>query len=194
MPARVLPSTDKRARLGVIALIFALHAALIFGLRGTASLPDRESITYMDISNRNPAPPEPVIISKPKPSITSTLRNADGRTMRAEPAAYPKASPNEPAPADADTPAPATAPIPNAPLDLDRLRGMARQDERSRIKSPLERQRENERAVRTVETHLAEAAKRGARKNCQTDYAGYGLFAAIPLVYGTLTDDGCKWK
>lgn len=69
-----------------------------------------------------------------------------------------------------------------------------RNNERNRIKDPLEAVHQGEHVNRTVEAAVAKGAKEGARKNCQTDYAGYGLLAVLPLAYGTLTDKGCKWK
>ena len=81
-----------------------------------------------------------------------------------------------------------------APVDIGRLRALAREDEKNRVKTPLEKLQERERSVRTIETTVADAAARGARKDCQTAYGGAGVFAIVPLLYGTLTDDGCKWK
>lgn len=80
------------------------------------------------------------------------------------------------------------------PLDVDGLRALARADEKSRVKTPLEKLHEREHIVRNIESKVADGAARAARKNCQTDYAGGGVFAIVPLLYGTLTDDGCKWK
>ena len=193
-PANSFSASDKRTRIALIALVCSLHAALIFGWRGTAPLPNRESVTYMDIWHREALLQKPATTLDRPSQAPGTPRNAATRTRRAEPAAHPAPSPGALTRSDAEQPDPAPAPIPDARLDLDSLRSQARQGEKNRIKSPLERQREDERAARTVETQIAEAAKRGARKNCQTDYAGYGLFAAIPLVYGSLTDNGCKWK
>lgn len=81
-------------------------------------------------------------------------------------------------------------------LDMNLLRKLARDDEKQRIKSPLEQVREHEHINRSIEAQVANAAERGARKDCQTAYSSgsAGILALVPLLYGTLTDDGCKWK
>ncbi len=118
----------------------------------------------------------------------------------------PLAAPAEPAGAKAATPAvetvPADAVLESAapdfaaapkPLDIDQLRKQAAKNDTD-FKTPLDKVREQELRKKSIETAVAAAAKAGARKDCQNGYAGFGLLAIIPILYGTVTDNGCKWK
>jgi len=86
------------------------------------------------------------------------------------------------------------ASLPPPALDIEHLRALARDDERQRVKTPLEELHDKQRVSHSIETKIAEAAVHSIRKDCQTAYGSAGIFALVPLIYGTLTDDGCKWK
>lgn len=79
-------------------------------------------------------------------------------------------------------------------LDLHALRAQILENERNRKKTPQEALRESQFIAGTIEVRIAKAAKQAERKDCQTAYAGFGLFAIIPLTISSISDKGCKWK
>jgi hypothetical protein len=177
-------------RVGVLALACLLHVALLSSWEKTMPLALPPLVTHVEIYRLPAAPPEPApAAERQRPARPPARLQPQSKA----------AAMNEPTPprAEADL-RPSTPPgSADAPLDIERLRGVARSDERDRVKTPLERLRDGERAQsapRGIESKVAEAAVRSARKDCQTGYAGYGLFAALPLIYGTVTENGCKWK
>ncbi|PRC92029.1 hypothetical protein S2091_3371 [Solimicrobium silvestre] len=102
----------------------------------------------------------------------------------------------EQTPSTSENPAVPLAPTesPNR-LDLEALRNQAVVDDKNRIRSPQEKTQGNETLTGSLETHLADAAERGAKKDCKTTYADNSIFTGlarlIPITYGALTDK-CK--
>lgn len=211
-------------RFGLILMIGLLHLWVFFGYRATIQIPKGTASRYIEIWNvTRPATPVAIPLPPvrprnwPAPSRRdrppSLAREATSRTQQTQPArpAEPAARlalKDQLAPSSSGTPAgqgenssgfsgdPGTVPTAPRPLNMDQLRKLARDGERQRVKSPLEQVRENEHVNRSIETHVANAATRAARKDCQTAYSSgsAGILALIPLIYGTVTDDGCKWK
>jgi len=79
-------------------------------------------------------------------------------------------------------------------LDPVHLREMARNNEKSRVKSDRERIRDGEQVDRTIETRIATAAKKAVRPDCEKAFSGYGILGLIPLAASTVADVGCKWR
>lgn len=114
---------------------------------------------------------------------------------------------SEPAPRRVDTSASDTAPQPDeAPaalphpvtrrVDMDAVRAAARQFERERVPTGIERVREAERFRAQDDNDAARAIKKAERPDCRTAYGGgtkANILALIPLAIDTLTDHGCKW-
>ena len=79
-------------------------------------------------------------------------------------------------------------------IDKDKLRAMVLADDKKREISPIEKLRAEQHIDKTLEAKIGDAARRGARKDCQTAYQGAGVLAVIPLLIDTVSDPGCKWK
>ncbi len=43
------------------------------------------------------------------------------------------------------------------------------------------------------ESKLAREMQKAAQPDCRSAYAGMGLLAALPLLWDTATDTGCRW-
>lgn len=208
---------NKRLQFGLILTIFLVHVWVFYGF-DKVEIPKHNTLNYMEVWNVTTPQTRPKPIDVPPiPSagararlLAPVARMAAQQAVQALPSERMQGLPRDDAApvATASVPAqgagephdpldyhPVTgAKSPSEPLDVDRLRMLARNDERQRVKFPLERVREKERINSSIEARLGKAAARAARKNCQTDYGGAGVFAIVPLLYGTLTDDGCKWK
>ncbi|MES2317266.1 MAG: hypothetical protein V4631_07185 [Pseudomonadota bacterium] len=90
----------------------------------------------------------------------------------------------------------ADAPTNDAPaLNIDELRAAARDNERKRIRTGLERVREEEALAASKEASAARAIGRAARQECRTAYAdtAFNIFKVIPLTLAAVSDKGCKW-
>ena len=85
-------------------------------------------------------------------------------------------------------------PVETQTIDKDKLRAMVLADDKKREISPIEKLRAEQHIDKTLEAKIGDAARRGARKDCQTAYQGAGVFAVIPLLIDTVSDKGCKWK
>lgn len=203
----------KRSPLALI--IVALHAWVFLSGHKALQLPTTGPRQYIEVWNVAPTPSDqyaPAIKTTKQtelqmrksarlaeyspPAAARPINPAINIAGSAPPIAAPAVSP--PA-ADPDDPFDTGRLSPKkenalSPVDIDRLRAQARDDEKNRIKTPLERLHEREHIVRTIESKVADGAASAARKDCQTAYGGAGVFAIVPLLYGTLTDDGCKWK
>jgi hypothetical protein len=184
---------SKRPYPTTLIVIAALHLGLLLVV-AKPKLPAHGSVSYMELlppvqfkpkarplaSTAAAQPSRPVVVSRrqpPKPADVGV--------------AAPALEPAQPdAPAESAAPDFAAAP---KPLDIDQLRKQAAKND-SDFKTPLDKVREGERRHKSIETTVAAAAKAGARKDCQNGYAGLGILAIIPILYGTVTDNGCKWK
>lgn len=93
--------------------------------------------------------------------------------------------------------APAAPPAPAARrIDMDAVRAAARQFERERVPTGIERVREAELFREKDDNDAARAIKKAERPDCRHAYGGgtkANIFALIPLAIDTLTDHGCKW-
>jgi hypothetical protein len=199
-------------RIWLLGLLLLLHLALLLTLRparvpGASSGPRHELIVWQPVRPMlSPKTPTPPLASPARPAT----RSAPLPHSLARPTVQAARQPAQPTPPTPDVPAeaatapavaqsPEAAPATPAPaaapaLDRSALLAAIRNNEKNRSKDPLEALHQSEHVNRGVETAVAKGAKEGARKNCQTDYGGYGLFAVIPVLYGTVTDKGCKWK
>lgn len=133
-----------------------------------------------------PPPPIPVQVMVPVPP-------APGRaaTSSSEPA---RPADEAPAPVD-EVPAPVSSPA-RPRVDMNAVRAAARQLERERVPTALDRIREAERYRAPDDNDAARAIKKTARPDCRHAYGGgthANLLALIPLAIDTLTDHGCKW-
>ncbi len=201
-------------------LLLVLHLALLWQLQGPGNWrmergPTQEMILWQlpqprppstspatplppvlpKVSRAAPLPPtapRPRAVPRPEKPARTTAPDAVSDAV-STPAGPVLAQPAESAKSAESTPA---APEPTAAPLLDRaaLSAAIRNNERNRSKDPLEAVHQREHINRSVEAAVAKGAKEGARKDCQTAYAGAGLLAVLPLAFGTLTDKGCKWK
>ncbi len=187
----------QRAYPTTLIVIAALHLGLLMLVLARPEAPPTGTVSYMDLLP--PVQPKP----KPKPPASQpskpAARQAAGvRRAPAAPAEVASAAIASPvdnaAPADEllESAAPDFAAAPKA-LDIDQLRRQAAKNDQD-AKTPLDRVREQELRRRSIETTVAAAAKAGARKDCQTAFAGIGILAIIPLLASAVTDVGCKWK
>jgi hypothetical protein len=79
---------------------------------------------------------------------------------------------------------------------MDAVRASARQFERERVPTGLDRVREAERHRTVDDNDAARAIKKAARPDCRTAYGGgtkANVFLLIPLAIDAITDSGCKW-
>jgi hypothetical protein len=190
---------DKRPRTQHLALavIAALHLGLLALVLIKPKVQPGGVVTYMDLLRVVPIVPKPqakpVPSAKPAQTTTRTAVRPKPATAAEPVAAQADALPGAIATAPPESAAPDFAAA-SVPLNLDQMRRQAALNERERVKTPMEKVHEEELRRKSVETAVAAAAKAGARKDCQNGYGGLGIFAIIPLVYGTVTDKGCKWK
>ena len=191
-------------RAGSGALIVLAHVLFVLALLHYASpRPDNHStpVDYIAFAFIV-APVKPVLQARsaPPPVAVQAVRAPHIATPRAMPAspepmtiiALPEEAPSA-APAETAT-APASAPT--GKLDMESLRGLARQVEKERVPTALERARTAEQLRARDDTRLSRAISEAKRPDCQTKYSGgdkLDLIRLIPLAIDTLTDTGCKW-
>lgn len=192
------------SRAGSGALIMLAHVLFVLALLHYASpRPDSHStpVDYIAFAFIV-APVKPVLQTRSAPPpvavpAVQAPRIAMPRAMPASPEpmtiiALPEETPSA-APAETAT-APASAP--NGKLDMESLRGLARQVEKERVPTALERVRTAEQLRARDDTRLSRAISEAKRPDCQTKYSGgdkLDLIRLIPLAIDTLTDTGCKW-
>ncbi len=80
-----------------------------------------------------------------------------------------------------------------SPLDLDQLRGAARQLGKQQKPDTIAQIQESHRRDQRMETQLGQNVAKAAKKDCLKAYSGIGLLAVIPLAVSTVVDTGCKW-
>jgi hypothetical protein len=196
-----------RSRAGSIAFIVLAHVLFVLALVHYASpRPDNDSapVDYIAfafiVAPEKPVPvPAPQARSAPPPVAVPTVRPPRIATPRAMPAspepitiiAPPQETPATPA---ETTTAPASAPT--GKLDMESLRGLARQVEKERVPTALERVRTAEQLRGADDNNLSRAIKRAKNPDCQKKYAGgtnANLLLLIPLAIDTITGTGCTW-
>ena len=185
-------------RAGPGALIVLAHLvffAVLIRYAGAPSTRDEQGaaryVSFVLLPEKaGPAPAEVVAVRPPLP------RKRMAAVQREE--AAPAQAVQAPATQDA-------APEPEASevvvsqgnrLDMEALRSAARQADRERVPTALERLREAEQMRSQDDSPLVRGIQRAKRPNCQTAYSGgdkLNLIMLIPLVVDTVTDKGCKW-
>lgn len=183
-------------RLLAVAGVVGLHVLLWvgFALKRPATGPADVRVTYADlrlIEPRKPAVPPADLQSAPQPAAPRVAARRSAAPIQlhpAEPAPEVTAAPDE-APAQSDL-------LPPAPqgqaIDVEALRSAARDYERTREKSPIEKHRAQLRDEQRRDV-AAEAIAKSARGDCRNAYSGLGLLALIPLAVDAVRDGGCKW-
>jgi hypothetical protein len=198
------------SRVGSVAFIVLAHVLFVLALVHYASpRPDNAStpVDYIAfafiVAPEKPVPPPapmPQARSAPPPVAAPAVRPTRIATQRATPAppeaitiiTLPEEIPSA-APAETTT-APATAPT--GKLDMESLRGLARQVEKERVPTALERVRTAEQLRSADDTNLSRAIKKAKNPDCQKKYAGgtnVNLLLLIPLAIDTITGTGCTW-
>jgi len=79
---------------------------------------------------------------------------------------------------------------------MESLRGLARQVEKERVPTALERVGTAEQLRGSDDTNLSRAIKKAKNPDCQKKYAGgtnVNLLLLIPLAIDTITGTGCTW-
>lgn len=189
----------RQGRLPVLLAIVLLH--VLFFLCWSAKihkLPRTEASVLLPVWNvieptrklpDNPVKPHTDVAP---PAVRQPVQKSTQKTLPAPTEVQPSVPQAEPAPPVATSPA-ATSPA--APrLDYDGIRNQALDMDKHRDITPAERLHQEQFVPHTVESGMADAAKRGTRGDCQTAYAGAGLLAVVPLLIDTVTNRGCKWK
>jgi len=195
-----------RSRAGSVAFIVLAHVLFVLALLHYASpRPDNDStpVDYIAfafiVAPEKPAP-VPQARSAPPPVAAQVVRLARIATPRAMPAppepmtiiAPPQETPSA-APAETTT---ATASAPTGKLDMESLRGLARQVEKERVPTALERVRTAEQMSSRDDNKLSRAINEAKRPDCQKKYSGgdkLNLIRLIPLAIDTITGTGCNW-
>ena len=200
----VMQEQGTTTRAGSGALIVLAHVLFVLALLHYASpRPDSHStpVEYIAFAFIV-APVKPVLQARsaPPPVAVPAVRAPRIATPRAMPAspepmtiiALPEETPSA-APAETAT-APASAPT--GKLDMESLRGLARQVEKERVPTALERVRTAEQLRARDDTRLSRAISEAKRPDCQTKYSGgdkLDLIRLIPLAIDTITGTGCNW-
>ncbi len=206
-PAGAMPA---RARAWAWGISLVAHGAalawLLHALPQQRAHPDdtRPEVRFVLVTPRAAAP-APTPLPKPAPRPVPAARAAAPAAPAAPitPVAAPRAA-STPRPAPAPqaiampegTPAPAFT-VPAQPdagagggFDMAAARGAAR----AAVADP-DGIGPGRRPLRATRDETLGRAIDGARNgDCQTQYAGMGLMALIPLAKDTLTGSGCKWK
>jgi len=198
------------SRAGSVAFIVLAHVLFVLALVHYASpRPDNASmqVDYIAfafiVAPEKPVPPPapmPQARSTPPPVAVPAVRPPRIVTTRPTPASPepitiitpPQETPSA-TPAETTT-APASAPT--GKLDLESLRGLARQVEKERVPTALERVRTAEQLRGADDNNLSRAIKRAKNPDCQKKYAGgtnVNLLLLIPLAIDTITGTGCTW-
>lgn len=194
-------------RVSSVALIVLAHVLFVLALLHYASpRPDNASTPVDYIAFAFIVVPVPV----PVPQARSAPPTVDVPAVRPPRLTTPRAMPASAEPITIITPseqtasatptervtAPAPASAPTEKLDMESLRGLARQVEKERVPTALERVRTAEQMRARDDSKLSRAINEAKRPDCQTKYSGgdkLDLIRLIPLAIDTITDTGCKW-
>jgi len=197
-----------RSRAGSVAFIVLAHVLFVLALVHYASPRPENASTPVDyiafafiVAPEKPVPvPAPQARSAPPPVAAQVVRSARIATPRAMPASpEPMTIITQPQETPSATPTETTtapAPAPTGKLDMESLRGVARQVEKERVSTALERVRTAEQLRGADDNNLARAIKRAKNPDCQKKYAGgtdANLLLLIPLAIDTITGTGCTW-
>lgn len=188
-----------------LAAVVALHALVWFAAgvgAPDAGQPEPE-IAYVDLRLIAPQPvrppPPPAVVAEwvrapvvPRARLTAPAPPAQSPQTEPAATAAPAAPAVELLPAEPAPAPPSQAERAGPPLDIEALRTAARDYERTRERSPIEKHREQLRKEQHRDA-AAEAIAKSARGDCRNAYAGLSLLAIIPIVVDTVRDKGCKW-
>jgi hypothetical protein len=192
------------SRVGSVAFIVLAHVLFVLALVHYASpRPDNDSapvdyIAFAFIVAPEKPVPVPQARSTPPPIAVQVVRPPRIATPRAMPAS-PEPMTIITSPEDTPSATPAettTAPAPTGKLDMESLRSLARQVEKERVPTALERVRTAEQLRSADDTNLSRAIKKAKNPDCQKKYAGgtnVNLLLLIPLAIDTITGTGCTW-
>jgi hypothetical protein len=192
------------SRVGSVAFIVLAHVLFVLALVHYASpRPDNAStpvdyIAFAFIVAPEKPVPVPQARSAPPPVTVLAVRPTRIATPRAMPAS-PEPMTIITSPEDTPSATPAettTAPAPTGKLDMESLRSLARQVEKERVPTALERVRTAEQLRSADDTNLSRAIKKAKNPDCQKKYAGgtnVNLLLLIPLAIDTITGTGCTW-
>ena len=199
-----------RSRAGSVAFIVLAHVLFVLALLHYASPRTDNASTPVDyitfafiVAPEKPVPPPapmPQARSAPPPVAAQVVRSARIATPRATPASpepitiiTPQQETPSAMPAETTT---APAPAPTGKLDMESLRGLARQVEKERVPTALERMRTAEQMSSRDDNKLSRAINEAKRPDCQKKYSGgdkLNLILLIPLAIDTITGTGCNW-
>lgn len=199
-----------RSRAGSVAFIVLAHVLFVLALLHYASPRTDNASTPVDYITFAfiVAPEKPVPPPAPMPQARSASPPVAAHVVRSARIATPRATPASPEPITIITPQQETpsampaetttapAPAPTGKLDMESLRGLARQVEKERVPTALERVRTAEQLRGADDNNLARAIKRAKNPDCQKKYAGgtdANLLLLIPLAIDTITGTGCTW-
>ena len=170
-------------------ILFVLALLHFTGARGDTDSTPADYIAFVFI----PAP------AKSTPEVKMAPAPVVGPRRMAAPREQPASSPAPivvvPQAAAPDAP-PQAATAATGKLDMESLRSAARQVEKERVPTSLERLRTAEQMQAREESSLARKISEAKRPDCQTKYSGgtsLDLLRLIPLAIDTITDTGCKW-
>jgi len=192
-----------RSRAGSIALIVLAHVLFVLALLHYASpRPDNASTPVDYIAFAFIVAPVPQARSAPPPIVLPAVRPsriATPRAMPASPEPITIIAPAEQAasatPTESVT-APAPASAPTGKLDMESLRGLARQVEKEHVPTAVERVRTAEQMRSRDDNKLSRAINEAKSPDCQKKYSGgdkLNLILLVPLAIDTITGTGCKW-
>ena len=181
----------------VFSAILLLHMVLLsfFYVNAPAQNKDNKKYTTVWLFSSLPKPSKTVTARTDfAPSVVKPARNIATQKNNATPNSL-NAPLNLPLPITEQAKSETTInPLETQTIDKEKLRAMVLADDKKREITPLEKLRQEQHIDKTVEAKIGDAARRSARKDCQTAYQGAGILAVIPLVIDTISDNGCKWK
>ena len=194
---RVPDGWKLRSRIGPAALIVLAHIVLVVVLiryAGTPSARDKTvNATYIAFTMIavTAKPPAPAVIASPP--LRRDRRAIAHRVQPASPVPVHIAAILE---SDVRAPDAEGQPVQPGTLDMEGLRIAARDAQRERGPTALERQRDSEPLRADDDSTLAREIRKAKRPSCQTAYAGgekANLLLLVPLAIDTITGKGCKW-
>ena len=179
----------------IFCVTLLLHMALLSFFYINAQTKNKDTKNYTTVWLLSSPPNRPKTVTAPivsAPSVTKPASNSAAQknnsppNLLAEPLFLPRPERTK-VETTLDTSEPRI-------IDKDKLRAMVLADDKKREISPIEKLRAEQHIDKTLEAKIGDAARRGARKDCQTAYQGAGVLAVIPLLIDTVSDNGCKWK
>jgi len=176
-------------------MVLVLHALIWFALAGHRQAEDQpaSNITYADLRFVTPKPvAQPSATPAPAPVAVRIKPRVQARPRQIT--EVRDSAPEAPAAQAAELlPLAEVANAPAVPaINLEALRTAARENERGRERSPIEKHRDELRRDQHRD-RAAEAIARTARADCRSAHANLGILALIPIVIDTVRDKGCKW-